>query len=327
MTSAAQVLIHPSQFPENVRRDLRESLRVRRVNHKFHYDSVKQTQKWFALHQAYSPARNDADCRAVYTQAFKAATSQIKVQSVHVIGLGCGGGQKDARLLKLLKKTGREIFYTPCDVSTAMVLTARQAALAVVPEKNCLPLVCDLATADDLPVVLDSRITHHASRVITFFGMIPNFEPHIILPKLAALVRPKDFLLFSANLVPGKNYTAGVKKVLPQYDNPLTRDWLMTFLLELGVEHGDGRLCFKIEDDSATGLKRIAAGFHFTRARRIDVDNERFDFRAGETIGLFFSYRYTPELVRKVLGRYGLDVRDQWIAKSGEEGVFLCRRK
>ncbi len=327
MTSAAQVLIHPSQFPENVRRDLLESLRLRRVNHKFHYDSVKQTQKWLALHQAYSPARNDADCRAVYTQAFKAATSQIKVQSVHVVGLGCGGGQKDARLLKLLKKAGREIFYTPCDVSTAMVLTARQTALAVVPEKNCFPLVCDLAKADDVSVVLDSRITHHASRVITFFGMIPNFEPQIILPKLAALVRPKDFLLFSANLAPGKNYTARVKKVLPQYDNPLTRDWLMTFLLELGVERGDGRLCFKIEDDSATGLKRIAAGFHFARTRRIDVDNERFDFRAGETIGLFFSYRYTPELVRKVLGRYGLDVCDQWIAKSGEEGVFLCRRK
>ena len=30
--------------------------------------------------------------------------------------------------------------------------------------------------------------------------MIPNFEPEQILPKLASLVRPKDFLLFSANL-------------------------------------------------------------------------------------------------------------------------------
>ena len=77
--------------------------------------------------------------------------------------------------------------------------------------------------------------------------MIPNFEPQIILPKLASLVRPKDFLLFSANLAPGNNYAAGVKKILPQYDNPLTRDWLMTFLLDLGVERNDGKLRFKIE--------------------------------------------------------------------------------
>ena len=55
-----------SQFPENVRRDLLASLRTRRVNHKFHYDSVKQTQKWLALHQAYSPTRTDVDCLAVY---------------------------------------------------------------------------------------------------------------------------------------------------------------------------------------------------------------------------------------------------------------------
>src|ERR1022692_2297544 len=124
-----QVAIHPSQFPENIRRDLLASLRSRRVNHKFHYDSVRQTQKWLALHQVYSPARNDENCRAIYEHAFEAAAAKIKTKCVHVIGLGCGGGQKDTRLLKLLKGGGKKIFYTPCDVSSAMVLVARQAAL------------------------------------------------------------------------------------------------------------------------------------------------------------------------------------------------------
>ena len=327
MSSAANVVIHASQFPESVRRDLLESLRTRRVNHKFHYDSVKQTQKWLALHQAYSPTRNDADCRAIYEKGFKAAVAQINAKSIHVFGLGCGGGQKDTRLLKLLTKAGREIFYAPCDVSTAMVLTARRTALAVLPEKNCFPLVCDLATANDLAVTLARRSGAKTARLFTFFGMIPNFEPQIILPKLASLVRPKDFLLFSANLAPGADYAAGVKKVLPQYDNPLTHDWLMIFLLDLGVERNDGKLRFRIEDDRTNGLKRIVAGFHFTRSRPIEVDGVRFDFHAGETIRLFFSYRYTPERVRKVLARYGLEVCDQWTAKPEEEGVFLCRRK
>ena len=327
MSSAVNVVIHASQFPEKVRRDLLESLRTRRVNHKLHYDSVKQTQKWLALHQAYSPTRNDADCRAIYEKGFKAAVAQINAKSIHVFGLGCGGGQKDTRLLKLLTKAGREIFYAPCDVSTAMVLTARRTALAVLPEKNCFPLVCDLATANDLAVTLARRSGAKTARLFTFFGMIPNFEPQIILPKLASLVRPKDFLLFSANLAPGADYAAGVKKVLPQYDNPLTHDWLMIFLLDLGVERNDGKLRFRIEDDRTNGLKRIVAGFHFTRSRPIEVDGVRFDFHAGETIRLFFSYRYTPERVRKVLARYGLEVCDQWTAKPEEEGVFLCRRK
>lgn len=325
MSSLVNVAIHSSQFPEKVRLDLLESLRTRAVNHKFHYDSVKQTQKWLALHQAHSPSRNDADCAAIYDKAFAAAAARIDSKEIHIIGLGCGGGQKDARLLRLLKERGKEAFYTPSDVSTAMVLTARETALSVLPEERCFPVVCDLLGADDLPTIFQTRNTQHATRLTTFFGMIPNFEPETILPKLASLVGSKDWLLFSANLAPGKNYSDGVKKVLPQYDNTLTRDWLLAFLFDLGVEPRDGELRFAIEETN--GLKRIVARFHFTQSRTVAVENKQFEFQAGDSIQLFFSYRYTPELVKKALERHGLAVIDQWITKSEEEGVFLCRPK
>jgi len=203
-----------------------------------------------------------------------------------------------------------------------MVLVARQTALAVLPEKNCFPFVCDLAMAGDLQKLL---VTRHPS-LVTFFGMIPNFEPQEILPKLAALIRPKDFLLFSANLAPGKNYAAGVKKVLPQYDNPPTRDWLMTFLLDLGVEKKDGKLKFTIESGTF-GLKRIVARFHFIRPRQVELESEYFKFRAGDSVRLFFSYRYTPERVRELLERHGLEVSGEWVTESEEEAVFLAARR
>ncbi|HVU27756.1 MAG TPA: L-histidine N(alpha)-methyltransferase [Verrucomicrobiae bacterium] len=326
MKSTANILIHKSQFPENIRRDLLKSLRARKINHKFHYDSVKQTQKWLALHQIYSPSRHDENVRTIYDQSFDAAAKEIKSKSVHIIGLGCGGGQKDKRLLKLLKSCGKKIFYTPCDVSAAMVLVARQTALSVLPAQNCFPFVCDLATAKNLPEIFDSRFTIHNSRIVTFFGMIPNFEPRDILPKLSSLIRKEDFLLFSANLAPGKNYADGMKKVLPQYDNALTRDWLLTFLTDLGIEKSDGNLKFEIANGKF-GLKRFVVNFHFNRARRVEIENEIFRFKSGEKIRLFFSYRYTPELVRKILARFKLKVGESWLAESGEEGVFLCRRK
>jgi L-histidine N-alpha-methyltransferase len=325
MSALANVVIHASQFPENVRRDLLRSLRSRKIAHKFHYDSVKQTQKWLALHQQFSPSRHDADCRAIYAQSFEAVAREVKSKSAHLIGLGCGGGQKDTRLLRLLKASGKEVFYTPSDVAMAMVLTARQTALSVVPTKNCFPLVCDLETANDLPAVFNSSLARRASRIITFFGMIPNSEPDIILPKLASLVRPKDFLLFSANLAPGKDYAAGVKKILPQYDNAPTRDWLLTFLFDLGIAKNDGELRFEIETKSS--LKRIVANFHFKRPCRIAIEDKSFAFKTGEKIRLFFSYRYTTERIRKALAAYRLEVCHRWMAKSGEEGVFLCRRR
>lgn len=323
MSSIAHVAIHPSQFPEAVRRDLLESLRTRRVNHKFHYHSAKQTQKWLALHQACSPSRNDADCLATYDAAFAGISQQIVAPQVHVLGLGCGGGQKDARLLKLLQARGATVRYTPCDVSTAMVLVACEAALSVGADADCFPFVCDLATTDDLAEALATQHKAGFMRLITFFGMIPNFEPGDILPKLAALVRPPDRLLFSANLAPGRDYAAGVQRVLPQYDNPLTREWLIAFLLDLGVERDDGEMRFGIEENA--GLKKIVAGFHFLRGRTIWIEGVKFEIQAGEAIQLFFSYRYTSERVRAALAAHGLQVDAQWITQSEEEGVFLVK--
>jgi uncharacterized SAM-dependent methyltransferase len=206
-----------------------------------------------------------------------------------------------------------------------MTLVAREAALTVVPEKNIFPLVCDLATAGNLVEVFAQSPAPHAPRLITFFGMIPNFEPEDILPKLAALVQPQDYLLFSANLAPGTDYAAGMAKIFPQYNNALTHDWLMAFLLNLGMEAGDGELRFTIEPGAAN-LQRVMARFHFTRDCRLAMDEEKFDFHRGESIQLFFSYRYTPELVRQNIARHGLTVCAEWLTNSTEEGVFLCQR-
>jgi uncharacterized SAM-dependent methyltransferase len=74
-------------------------------------------------------------------------------------------------------------------------------------------------------------------------------------------------------------------------------------------------------------LRRVLARFHFKRACQLTVEGETFAFRRGESIRLFFSYRYSPKLVRTELAKQGLQVCDQRLTQSGEEGVFLCRRK
>ena len=321
----ANVTIHSSQFPANVRRELLHSLRARQVNHKFHYDTYKQAQKWLALHEAYSPSRTDPACQAMYDSSFAAAAARARAAEVQVIGLGCGGGQKDARLLRLLAGQGKKVSYRPCDVSLALALTARQAAREAAGDLPCDPLICDLALADDLPEVFAPPGGGGPARLLTFFGMIPNFEPELILPRLAGLVRGGDWLLLSANLAPGPDYAAGMRRILPGYDNALTRDWLTLFLFDLGFAPEDGAARFAVED-AAGGFKRVAADFHLTRLRALAVDGEDFEFGAGEEIRLFFSYRYTPDRISALLQLHHLEAREQWVAPSGEEGVFLCQR-
>lgn len=325
MSSLVKVAIHPSQFPQNVRRDLIESLRSRRINHKFHYDSVNQTQKWLALHQAYSPSRTDPGCAAIYDLGFAGAVQRIAAKRVHLIGLGCGGGQKDSRLLACLQDVGKEVYYTPSDVSTAMVLVARDASLAVISQDRCFPVVCDLGTTDDLKSAFDEQQITGATRLVTFFGMIPNFEPQLIMPRIAGLLAGGDRLLFSANLAPGTDYAAGVQRILPLYDNELTRDWLLVFLRDLGVDIEQGKLNFVIEENPSAGnLKRVTAYYQFGRHCSILVDSEHFEFNGGDTLRIFFSYRHTPNSVEALLTQHGLRVFDRWITDSEEEGVFLC---
>ena len=83
----------------------------------------------------------------------------------------------------------------------------------------------------------------------------------------------------SANLAPGPDYSEGLKQVLPLYENELTTEWLLTFLLDLGVERSDGSVQWAIEEGQA-GLKRIVAHFLFKNSRVIELEGERFEFKA-----------------------------------------------
>ena len=73
------------------------------------------------------------------------------------------------------------------------------------------PLVCDLATADDL-FQSSPRTALRTTRLITFFGMIPNFEPQDILLKLARLVRRRDVAV-QREPRSRPDYAAGVAKI------------------------------------------------------------------------------------------------------------------
>jgi L-histidine N-alpha-methyltransferase len=311
------VAIHPSQFPERVRADLIDSLRRREIRHKFHYESCKQAQKWLAVHEAHSPARTDSNTRQIYQDAFKSVAEGLPGIDVQVIGLGCGGGQKDVALLQELSGVDCRSIYTAVDVSLPLVITARERAKAHATQTR--GLVCDLEIADDIVDELSERSV--SQRLVTFFGMIPNGEPDVILPRLARLLNRGDRLLLSANLAPGGNYRTGVESVLSQYDNALTGDWLFTFLSDLGVERSDGEVKFGIEE--VKGLLRIRADFQFSNARTIRLDDETFAFKPGESVRLFYSYRYTPDRLSAELARHGWSISKQWISPSGEEGVFL----
>jgi len=321
-----QVYLHSSQFPDQVYQDYLAGFKQQNIPHKFHYDSVKQSQKWLKIHQVFSPSRNNQDCVVSYEQSF-AKTAQILNNNslVELIGLGSGGGTKDTLLLSSLVTTNKKLIYYPIDVSLSLAVISAQKARNNYPQVLVKPIVCDLLYADNLIQQLDQQ--NNSQKIITFFGMIPNFTPDEILPILNNFLNKDDLLLMSANLAPGNDYLTGIKKIMPQYDNNLTKDWLITILNDAGIIESNGQINFTIENDQKiSDLKRINAHFLLNEDVTLQLDEETIKWHKHDKIQLFFSYRYTTEKLKNILQEYNINVVEYWEAPNQEEGIYLCQK-
>lgn len=327
MAEPVAVHFHPSCFPRALEAALEASLRSRRMHPPFLYDTPRRALLWLRVHEAFSPACTDPSVAGIYEAASEAsARAMAGAGEVAVIALGCGSGQKERRLLQRLLACGCEtVRLVPVDVSPGLALMAHEAALtAGLPASACTPVVMDLAGVEDWAAALAPWLQPEARRVVTFFGMLPNLTPGTGLGRLAALVRRDDVLLLSANLAPGPDYETGVERTAPLYDNAPTREWVSAVLVDLGVARDDGELEFRIADcPEGSGLRRYEFAFVFRRRRVLEVAGRRHAFEAGERVGLFFSYRHTPERVRTLMGTHGLRAGPSWVSANGDEGVFL----
>ena len=295
--------VHKSQTPDALEAELAKSLEHRYVPPKFLYVSSRQSELWLELHQQCAP---NTALGAPYLEA----VAYLPKESRSLVSLGCGGGEKEISILQALN---RDIEFIPTDVSLPLAQTAAQAASCKGIHTGT-PLVFDLASADDAPEFLST----HAQQpcLFTFFGIIPNFPPPLILPRVRSLMNNSDHLLASANLAP-----RGMEHILPQYDNRPTRRWLEQFLAEHKIT--GGKLDINIRRQNS--LEWFQADYVFEAACTTSIGNRNIEFKSGEALELFVSHRYTPESAGAVFAEYGLNIEHTFLSDNCEEGVFLCR--
>ena len=327
MNAFRPVWIHPSLRAQAQARKRLESLQRGEIDHGFHYLGLKQSELWLTVHRRYAPLFADPS----FVEIFRAISAQTAAglagRAVHVIGLGPGGGGKEAGLLQALQSAGCKLRYTPVDASLELALLSAEAAEPFV-ETEIQPLAGDLSLLDELPQWLE-RYPVEEIRVYTAFGLTPNFLPSQIFPWLSGLLREQDVLLLSANLAPGGDeseeaYHAACGKILPQYDNPETEAWLRQILVDWGISPLLGEPCFQIQ--AIEGLLGFVAHCPWLADVSFPWEGQPFSARHGERLRLFFSLRYTPGRLVSALRAYGLGLGPGQVTACGQEGVWRVGR-
>ena len=304
-----EVTFAPSCFPEATARKLAEGLEKRKVPGSFHYETVEQAARWLEVHEKYSPARRDPECLRIYERAAKHVVSCFP-KKFEIVALGCGGGQKEVRLLRKAESCA---MFVAVDVSAPLVLTTMR--LASRHTANVRGVVCDIEAGEKLSADCSGP------RLITLFGVLPNIEPASLKKILSPWLRPGDHLLISANMVPS---IAAMRKIVGGYDNPETREWLWVFLKNLGVKGEPDDIRFQIKLALEMNSAKIEATFKMKSSHLLRLPGKNIALKKGETLRLFYSWRYTEEGINHLLATIGV-LKRSWIISNAEEGVFLVR--
>lgn len=314
------VVVHESVHPEALAAELRDGLAGGEVATRQHYVSARQARLWREIAAAFSPARDEADGVRAYDAVNGLVADRVAGAGAHVIGLGCGDGAKERRLLDALAGIG-PLTATPVDVSLPLVQVAVDRLAGAAGTALGRPVVCDLGlAAADLPAMVGEA---PGPRVVTLYGILPGMEAFAAMAAALSLLRPGDLLAVSANLLPGGD--GSLEAITAQYDNEQTRSWLGALLEDAGLrpEQADVR----IGELSEPGTGAVAAvGAWLEPREEVELVLEAGEVRLepGSPVRLLRSARHTPDGLEAIVLAAGLELLALDVSPTGEEGVALA---
>ena len=314
------VCVHRSVHPAVVAAELRDGLAGGVVATRQHYLSARQARLWRAIAAAFSPARDEGDGMQAYDAVNALIGERLDESGVHVIGLGCADGAKERRLLEALPPGG-PVTATPVDVSLPLLEVAADALDGAGGALLRRPIVCDLGlAAEDLPKMVGEA---PGTRVITLYGMIPGMEAFAAIAAALALLRSGDMLAVSANLLPEGD--GALERIVAQYDNEPTREWLWALCEDAGIERGQAVITVGALEDAGAGAQAAVGGWLEPSVDlQLELEAGAVSLAAGQPVRLLRSARHTPAGLEAIISAAGLELLALEVSPSGEEGVALA---
>ena len=274
------------------------------------YSHPSLARLWKKVHLTCSPFYQRPAVRRLYTAPATVLRALLRNAPYHFIALGCAEGLKESLLLRKLPKPTLLLTADTC-LSMAKIAARKLPAYAKIARQIDLTSPSSISRILTPPIPRSKSKAPSPARLITLFGVLPNLDPLPLLRRLARAMKRGDLLLFSTNLAPGNSSFSGARKVLPQYDNPITRRWVEAAVQRYRPKLPQGTLHIGLyPDPQQRSLPRIEARWISKKSTRI----------------VFASRRPTRSQVEQWIQLARLHTVARFIDTLGEEGVWLTSR-
>jgi L-histidine Nalpha-methyltransferase len=236
---------------------------------------------------------------------------------VELIGLGTGAGTK-TRIL--LEEMDHPAVYIPIDISKEQLQRSVARFARVFPNLQILPICADYLEPFELPLP-----RRPSNRSVVYFpgSTIGNFDPAaaiVFLRRLAELVGDGGGLLIGVDLQKDRrvierayNDRAGVTA---EFNLNLLARANQAFDADFDLKQWGHRAIYN------SNKGRIEMYVVSTIDQSVHIDDQQFDFRAGESILTEYSYKYTPEGFAAIARDAGFEFQKAWSDRKKLFGVF-----
>ena len=236
---------------------------------------------------------------------------------IELIGLGTGAGTKTRILLEELE---RPAVYVPIDISKEQLEKSSERFRKMFPNLQILPVAADYLEPFELPLP-----RHLSSRSVIYFpgSTIGNFEPDDaseFLSRLAELAGDGGGLLIGVDLQKDRhvieaayNDSAGVtakfnKNLIARINRELGADFNLAHWQHYAVYNpADGRIEIYLISETNQSVR---------------INDQSFQFRAGEKILTEYSYKHTIGGFTMLARQAGFEFQRVWTDDNRWFGVF-----
>ena len=242
---------------------------------------------------------------------------------VSIVELGAGTATKTGTLLHAFARRQMRVKYFPVDISAAALAAAQKRMRKDCPSALVYPVIADFSNGFNFLQNISGR------KLVLYLGSsIGNFDGKdavALLRKVRDRLSPGDALLLGTDMVKGADI------LVPAYDDAqgVTAEFNKNILRRLNREFdGDFDLdSFRHVAKWNPSRSRMEIFLESTRAQVavLRTLRTRVKFTAGERIHTENSYKYTLQMVERMLCASGFKLEKTWYDRRRWFGLHLAR--